>query len=147
MSGGDETPATIRFGVFEVDTRSGELRKRGVKLKLADQAYRVLRELTERPGEVVTRDALKAALWPDRSFVDSASGINKSVSQLRTVLGDNGPSPRFIETVARRGYRFIAPVAPRITPEPPATVVAVLPFENLTGDPGQAFIADGIAEE
>jgi DNA-binding winged helix-turn-helix (wHTH) protein len=93
MSGtGNESCTTIRFGLFELDTRSGELRKRGVKLKLSDQTYSILRALLNFPGEVVTRDQLIQAVWPDRTFVDFDSAINKSVSQIRRILGDSGPS-------------------------------------------------------
>src|SRR5436190_356488 len=104
MSGvGNKIGTSLRFGLFELDTRSGELRKRGVKLKLSDQAYCILRALLNSPGELVTRDQLIEAVWPDRTFVDFDSAINKSVSRIRTILGDNGANPRFIETLSRRG--------------------------------------------
>jgi DNA-binding winged helix-turn-helix (wHTH) protein len=90
----------IRFGVFELDTRTGELRNRGVKLKLTGQAYRILHALMQHPTEVVTREQLKEILWPDRNFVDSDCGINNSVSHLRTVLGDSCENLRFIETLS-----------------------------------------------
>src|SRR5262245_2455908 len=109
MSGAGSEAGTHRFGAFELDTRTGELWKRGIRLKLTDQSYRVLRALIARPREVVTREQLKEILWPVRTFVDSDNAINKSVSQLRTALGDSGSNPRFIETLSRRGYRFIAP--------------------------------------
>jgi TolB-like protein/Tfp pilus assembly protein PilF len=148
MSGdGDESAATLRFGVFELDTRTGELRKRGVKLRLSEQAYCALRALLNSPGEVVTREQLRDTLWPSRTFVDCDSAINKSVSQIRTVLGDSGPNPRFIETLSKRGYRFIAPVSGgSVALARGAASIAVLPFENLTGDLALAYVADGIAE-
>jgi TolB-like protein/Flp pilus assembly protein TadD len=147
MSGtGGENGATVRFGLFELDTRAGELRKRGVRLKLNDQAYCVLRVLLGSAGEVVTREELKNAVWPGRPFLDFDSAINKSVSQLRTILGDNGPSPRFIETLSKRGYRFVAPVAGEAGRAGAVRSVAVLPFENLTGNPGLVYVADGITE-
>lgn len=139
--------ATIRFGSFELDTQSGELRKRGVKLKLAHQAYRVLQLLLDTPGQIVTREYLKQAVWPEQKAADFDSGINKSISQIRTILGDSGVNPRFIETLPKRGYRFIAPVVGGSVPEHPGErAIAVLSFENLTGDPSLVYIADGIAE-
>src|ERR1051325_3332865 len=144
-AGGESTK--LGFGVFELDILTGELRKRGVKLRLSDQAYRILHALLNSRGEVVTRNQLKNTLWPNRTFVDSDSAINKSVSQIRTVLGDSGSNPRFIETLSKRGYRFIAPVSG--SPAGIASIdsaIAVLPFENLTGDPGLTYVADGITE-
>ena len=139
--------AMIRFGSFELDTQSGELRRRGVKLKLAHQAYRVLRVLLDAPGQIVTRDCLKQSVWPEQKSADFDSGINKSVSQIRAILGDSGTNPRFIETLAKRGYRFIAPVAGGSAPERRRErAIAVLSFENLTGDPSLVYMADGIAE-
>jgi Tol biopolymer transport system component/DNA-binding winged helix-turn-helix (wHTH) protein len=99
----------LRFGNFEVDLRSGELRKAGAKLKLSGQPFQVLSILLERPGEVVTREELQKRLWPD-TFVDVDHNLNTSINKIREVLGDSAESPRFVETVPRRGYRFIAPV-------------------------------------
>lgn len=143
---GQDNRSLIRFGHFELDTHSGELRRRGVKLKLPHQAYCVLRILLDSAGQVVTRDDLKLSVWPERKSADFDSGINKAVSQLRTLFGDGGPNPRFIETLPKRGYRFIAPLAP--VPSAPAAerAIAVLPFENLTGDPSMAYLADGVAD-
>lgn len=103
-------PGLFRFGVFEADARSRELRKNGVRLKLQQQPFQVLMELLRRPGEVVTREELRKALWPDDTFVDFDHGLNTAINKLRATLGDSGDNPRFIETLARRGYRFIAPV-------------------------------------
>ena len=100
----------VRFGVFEADLRSGELRKSGVRIRLRDQAFQVLTELLERPGEVVTREELRDRLWPDGTFVDFDHSLNAAVNSIREVLGDSAASPRFVETLPRRGYRFIAPV-------------------------------------
>src|SRR5215470_10254932 len=100
----------VRFAVFEVDRRSGELRKRGVRVRLRDQAFQVLACLLERPGEVVTREELQRRLWPADTFVDFDRGLNKAVNRLREALGDSADTPRFIETLPKRGYRFIAPV-------------------------------------
>lgn len=139
--------AILRFGIFELDTRTGELRKRGIKLRISDQAYRILHELLMHPGEVVSRERLKETIWPDRPFVDSDSAINKSISQLRTLLADSGENPRFIETLSKRGYRFIAPIAdPVRTKDSAVSSIVVLPFDNLTGEPAQAYLAEGVAE-
>ena len=100
----------IRFGTFEVDRRSGELRKAGVRIPLQDQPFRVLTRLLEHPGEVVMREALQRELWPDNTFTDFEHGLNAAIKRLRDALGDSADSPRFIETLPRRGYRFIAPV-------------------------------------
>jgi DNA-binding winged helix-turn-helix (wHTH) protein len=118
----DELPV-IRFGVFEVDRQSGELRKQGVKVRLRDQAFQVLLLLLERPAEVITREELQRRLWPADTFVDFDRGLNKAVNRLRETLGDSAESPRFIETLPKRGYRFIASVEtgpPRRQPGPPA---------------------------
>ena len=101
----------VQFGVFELNVRAGELRKNGVKLRLQEQPFRVLAVLLEQPGEVVTREDLKERLWPDDTFVDFDNSLNTAVNKLREVLGDSAASPRFVETVPRRGYRFLAPVA------------------------------------
>ncbi|PYU37817.1 MAG: hypothetical protein DMG53_27620, partial [Acidobacteria bacterium] len=100
----------LRFGVFEVDVRSGELRKQGVRIKLQEQPFHVLAVLLQRPGEVVTREELRSQNWPADTFVDFDNSLNTAVNKLREALGDSADSPRFIETLPRRGYRFIAPV-------------------------------------
>ncbi len=97
----------IRFSVFEVDLRAGELRKLGVKIKLQDQPFKLLQILLERPGEVVTREELRQRIWGADTFVDFEGGVNNAVKRLREALGDKGEAPRFIETLLRRGYRFI----------------------------------------
>ena len=102
-------PRLVRFGTFEVDLPAGELRKGGVKLKLTGQPFQVLAILLERPGEVVTREELQKRLWPD-TFVDVDHNLNTAINKIREVLGDSAESPRFVETLPRRGYRFIAPV-------------------------------------
>jgi TolB-like protein/DNA-binding winged helix-turn-helix (wHTH) protein/Tfp pilus assembly protein PilF len=105
------TPVRLRFGVFEVDLRAGELRKHGVRRRLQEQPFQVLAMLLERPGETVTRDELRNRLWTADTFVDFDQGVNKAVNRIRDALGDSATSPRFVETVARRGYRFIADVS------------------------------------
>ena len=100
----------VRFGVFEADLRSGELRKNGAKIRLPGQPFEVLAVMLERPGEVVTREELQKKLWPDGTFVDFDHSLNNAINKIREALGDSAESPRFVETLARRGYRFIAPV-------------------------------------
>lgn len=100
----------IRFGVFEIDLSSGELRKSGLKVKLQDQPFQILAMLLERPGEVVTREELQQRLWRADTFVDFDHSLNAAIKKLRQALGDSADNPRFVETLARRGYRFIAPV-------------------------------------
>src|SRR5580704_6932670 len=108
-----EFPSSVRsvlFGVFEVDLRAGELKKKGIKLRLQGQPYVLLITLLSRHGEVVTRDEVRRALWPDDTFVDFDHGLGTAMNKLREVLGDSAANPRFVETLHRRGYRFIAPV-------------------------------------
>jgi DNA-binding winged helix-turn-helix (wHTH) protein len=100
----------LRFGVFEVDLRSGELRKQGIRVKLQDQPFLVLKLLLQRSGELVTREELRLQIWAADTFVDFDNGLNTSINKLREALGDSADSPRFIETLPRHGYRFIAPV-------------------------------------
>ena len=203
----------VRFGVFELDTQSGELRRHGLKVRLPDQSFQILRTLLMRPGDVVTREELKRILWPGETFVDFEVGLNSAVRKLREALDDSAESPRFVETVPRRGYRFVAPLispadgpppapprapAPPVALQPPTSPVAapvpigapvpvrwpaiaillvlligmagfayqgglltpwgkpavakpiasivVLPFENLTGDPAQEYLADSVTD-
>jgi len=118
MALGDTTPRVLRFGVFELDRRSGELRREGLRVRLQQQPLRILEALLDARGEPVTREALRQRLWPDETFVDFDSGLNRAINRLRAALGDEAENPRFIETLERRAYRFIAPVAP----EPAAEV-------------------------
>ena len=99
-----------RFGVFELDLTAGELRKNGVKLRLQGQPFQVLALLLERAGEVVTREELQKTLWPSDTFVDFDHSLNTAINKVREALGDSATSPRYVETLARRGYRFIAPL-------------------------------------
>ncbi len=101
-----------RFGTFEADGSTGELRRQGIRIKLSAQPFQVLLLLLERPGELLTREQISRELWPDGTFVDYDHGVNSAVNRIREALGDTAGNPRFIETLARRGYRFVAPVEP-----------------------------------
>jgi TolB-like protein/DNA-binding winged helix-turn-helix (wHTH) protein/Flp pilus assembly protein TadD len=123
MQENHEVRGRLRFGVFELDLRAGELRKHGLRIRLQEQPFLVLATLLEHPGEVVTREELQKKLWPADTFVDFDHGLNKTINKIREALGDSAESPRFVETVARRGYRFLAEVkaadtAPVHSPEP-----------------------------
>jgi cholera toxin transcriptional activator len=119
------TPARYRFGVFEADAATGELRRQGIRVKLHAQPFQLLFLLLERPGEMLTREEISRELWPDGTFVDYEHGVNSAVNRLREALGDKAANPRFIETLARRGYRFVAPVE-RVGSMPPAPIAATL---------------------
>ena len=121
----DTRPARrYRFGVFEVDSTTGELRRKGVRVKLHSQPFQVLFMLPERPGEMLTREKISRELWPQGTFVDYEHGVNSAVNRLREALGDKASNPRFVETLARRGYRFVAPVE-RIEPDEDDSTAAV----------------------
>src|ERR1700756_1974010 len=100
----------LGFGVFELDLRAGELGKHGLRVRLQEQPFQVLAALLEHPGEVVTREELQKKLWPEDTFVDFEHSLNAAVKRLRAALNDSADQPRYIETQARRGYRFVAPV-------------------------------------
>lgn len=142
------TPGPVRFGAFEADVSSGELRKHGLKIKLPDQSFQVLVMLLERPRQVLTREELRKKLWPADTFVDFDHGLNNAMNRLREALGDSAEAPRFIETLPRRGYRFIAPVetAGPATSAPRVESIAVLPLENLSGELSQDYFADGMTD-
>src|SRR5579864_1137132 len=187
------TSSLLRFDLFELDTRTVELRKGGVKVRLQGQPLLVLAALMERAGELVTREELREQIWPADTFVDFDHSVHNAIARLRDALRDSAENPRFIETLPRRGYRFIAPIetVPAASPEPAATQavprkssrryltlaataaallacsallffasgrwhslggtpsirsVAVLPLENLSGDPAQNFFADAMTE-
>jgi len=106
----DSASSIIRFGTFEVNLQTGELRHAGQKVKLQEQPFQVLIALLERPGEIVTREQLRGKLWPEDTFVDLDHSLNAAIKRLRDALGESADAPVFIETLARRGYRFIAPV-------------------------------------
>jgi TolB-like protein/Flp pilus assembly protein TadD len=138
----------VRFGTFEVDLESRELRKHGLYVRLEEKPFQILELLLEQAGRVVTRRALREKLWPD-THVGYDQNLNTAVNKLRELLGDSAQSSRFIETLPRLGYRFIAPVANTTGPSSLVAkkMLAVLPFENLGGDPEQEYFADGLTEE
>jgi len=103
-------PQALRFGVFELDPRAGELRKKGMKIRLQGQPVEILAMLLERPGETITREELKKKLWPADTFVDFEQGLNNAMNRLRAALDDDAESPHFIETLPRHGYRFVGSV-------------------------------------
>jgi cholera toxin transcriptional activator len=106
----DEPARRFRFGIFEADASTGELRRQGVRVKINAQPFQVLCLLLERRGELLTREEICRTLWPEGTFVDYEHGLNSAVNRIREALGDTASSPRYIETLARRGYRFVAPV-------------------------------------
>jgi TolB-like protein/DNA-binding winged helix-turn-helix (wHTH) protein/tetratricopeptide (TPR) repeat protein len=184
--------AVIRFGDYQLDPKRGELRKKGQPVRLAPQPMKVLALLANRPGELVTREEIREQVWGGETFVDFEQGLNHCINQVRAALGDDSAAARFVETVPRRGYRFLAetalvqeePPAPdTVVPAsrwrgrarllgigafvlvagilaaafsgwfqsggviPPVRSIAVLPIENLSGDPEQEYFADGMTEE
>lgn len=183
-----QSPSWVRFGSFEVHFLSGEVWKNGARLKLQGQPFEVLRMLLEHRGEIVTREELKQRLWPADTFVDFDDGLNTAVKKIRDLLGDSADRPRYIETIPRRGYRFLAAVEPSVSRDLPQQVprrgtirrraaalgsvliiagltlsvwlyrshlrtrsvpvraIAVLPLENLSGDPSQDYFAAGLTD-
>ena len=139
----DSTRGIVRFGAFEADFHAGELRKRGVKIKLPEQPLQILEGLVQHPGEVVTREELKQKIWPADTFVDFEQGLYNAVRRLREALNDSAEKPRYIETLSKRGYRFVGIVEANICK---IESVAVLPLENLSRDPEQEYFAEGLTE-
>src|SRR6202140_1503307 len=111
MRQANDSSGRLRFAVFEVDLRAGELTKRGLRIRLQEQPFQVLAMLLEKPGQLVTREELREKIW-GQTVVDFDHGLNKAINKIREALGDSAESPRFVETVARRGYRFLADVTP-----------------------------------
>ena len=131
---------SLRFGAFEVDLEGRRLLKGGVSITLREQSFQVLAALMQRPGEIVTREELRHRLWPSDTFVDFEVALNSAVSRLRDALGDSANSPTVIETIPKRGYRFVVPIARR-------PGVAVMPFVNQTADAKDDYFSDGLSGE
>ena len=139
-----EAPAgKFRFGPFEADARARELRRRGLRIKLRGKSFEILIALLERPGELVTREELERRLWPDGVFVEFENSLNSAVNRLRSVLREGAGKPKYVETVPRLGYRFIAPVHQIRTNRPR---LAVLPFDNLSQEPEHDFFPDAVTD-
>jgi TolB-like protein len=135
------------FGQFVLDVRSGELRRQGIRIKLQDQPFQVLCMLLEQPGDLVTREEIQRRLWPD-TVVEFESNLNAAVKRLREALNDSADNPRFIETIPRKGYRFIAKdgfQGDAVTASDPS--IAVLPFRDRSPQADQEYFCDGITEE
>ena len=144
----------LRFGSFELDVRSRELRSGTRSVRLQEQPFEILRMMLEQPGQVVTREELRRRLWPDGTFVDFEHSLNAAVKRLRAALGDDADHPQFVETLPRRGYRFIGAMDARGAatgaPGPvaaPRVRLAVLPFSTMSEDVGQEYFTDGLTEE
>jgi len=132
------SPSLIRFGAFEMDLSASELRRAGARIKLQPQPFKVLAVLANRAGEVVTRDDLEQQVWGSETHVDFDLSLNYCIKQIRSALKDDAETPQFIETLPRRGYRFIASVERRErSVRKTRAMLAVLPFGNLTGNPDQ----------
>lgn len=159
MAASSQIPQVLRFDVFELDVRAGELRKRGTKLRLQGQPLQVLATLLKRAGELVTREELRAEIWPADTFVDFDHSLHNAVARIRETLGDSADAPRYIETLPRRGYRFIERVD-EVKAEANTSplrhnrdgdvrriqALAVLPLEDLSGERGHEYFADGMTE-
>ena len=145
MSGPSVSREPIRFGLFEFDPHSGELRKQGIKIRLQGQPVEILAMLLSRPGELVTREELQKKLWPGDTFVDFDRSLNAAMKRLRSALGDSAETPRFIETLARRGYRFLAPVDTQGSEPAEVSPVPPLPAPPLTvpGPDREFFVRGG----
>src|SRR5881275_463655 len=142
-----KTRGMVHFGEFELDAAAGQLYRKGAKLRLQEQPSQILQILLQRPGEVVTREELQQKIWPSDTFVDFDHGINNAIKRLREALGDAAETPHYIETLPRRGYRFIGITEyPRHGTASSILSLAVLPLENLSRDPEQEYFADGLTE-
>src|SRR5260370_11278098 len=147
MNDAQNATLVVRFGTFEVNLHSRELRKHGMRIRLEEKPFQILEMLLERAGHVVTRRTLRERLWPN-TYVGYEHGLNTAVNKLRDLLGDCARCPRFVETLPRLGYRFIAPVVKpgKGSATADKKMLLVLPFENLSGDSEQEYFANGLTE-
>ena len=137
----------VRFGFFEVDFKAGELRKQGCRVKLQDQPFQILMILLQQPGELISREELRQKIWPADTFVDFDQGLNNAIKRLREALGDDAERPKYIETVPKRGYRFVEKLElARSGSVKSIRSLAVLPLENLPHDAEQEYFAEGMTE-
>ena len=136
----------VRFGQFELDLRAGELRKEGVRVKLQEQPFQVLAMLLEHPNQVVTREEIQSKLWPADTFVDFDHSLNRAINKLREALDDSADQPRFIETLAKRGYRFLAPMDGCVGHQRGTSIdsIAVFPLSTSLPDPDLEYLSVGI---
>src|SRR6266704_5359718 len=148
MNDAQSVAPVVRFGTFEVNLNSREVRKHGMRIRLEEKPFQILELLLEHAGHVVTRRALREKLWPD-TVVAYEHGLNTAVNKLRDLLGDCARSPRYVETLPRLGYRFIAPVeeSGKDVATAGKRMLLVLPFESLCGDDEQEYFAEGLTEE
>jgi DNA-binding winged helix-turn-helix (wHTH) protein len=140
--------SVVRFGTYEVSLQSGEVRKAGLRIRVQQQPMKLLEILLEHPGEVVTREELRSRVWPNESFGDFDQALNIAIGKLRSALGDSAENPRFIETLPKRGYRFIADVSVVDTdarPKRPEPVAGDLPATEKKADPGHKIQGIGLA--
>jgi len=148
MGGFRSSDIIVRFGAYELDHQAGELRKDGVRIRLQEQPLHILWILLEQPGRIVAREDLRQKIWPSDTFVDFEHGINNAIKRLREALGDTTETPRFVETLPRRGYRFISAIeeAPSNLRRGggPLDSIAVLPFETASSDPDMDYLSIGI---
>jgi len=148
LLGSSTSRTVVRFGEFELDQDAGELRRNGAKVRLQEQPLQVLQILLEHPGRLIPREELQRRIWPSDTFVDFDHGINNAIKRLREALGDTAEAPRHIETLPRRGYRFMGTIN-ALTEHVGQSIrsIAVLPFLNLSADPENEFFCDGTTEE
>ncbi|HEY1272169.1 MAG TPA: winged helix-turn-helix domain-containing protein [Terriglobales bacterium] len=147
MGGVRPSEGIIRFAEFELDSRAGELRKQGTRVKLQDQPFQILQILLQCPGQVVTREELRQKIWPSDTFVDFDHGLYNAIKRLREALGDEAEKPQYVETLPRRGYRFLVkPEAAALAAPRHIQSLAVLPLENLSHDSEQEYFAEGLTE-
>jgi TolB-like protein len=147
MKNSESAASLVRFGAFEVDFHARNIRKHGMRMRLEEKPFQILEMLLERAGQIVTRRMLHEKLWPD-TFVGYDHGLNTAINKLRDLLGDSPRTPRYIETLPRLGYRFVAQV---LNPDKPAgtdkRMLLVLPFENMGCETDQEYFADGLTDE